>query len=155
MVTRTATSVLLGIEPSLDVHVDTTEANLDVACADMHLDGPHGGLALPGYHEASFRVRQFPPRTITDNPPRSGHVGLTTGFSPFGSGPSDDELNIIRDRIGTAPDPDNEPPKGRASASRRSGASSNRRARRGGLRCRSRWVRARLRCEPASPAQVG
>lgn len=83
---------------------------LDAACAEMHADTPGSDdtftleaaptgdlaklLATPAFSDSGFRVRQFAVWTITDNPSRHGYVGL--GSFGFGSGPSDEELEEIR-----------------------------------------------------------
>jgi len=46
--------------------------------------------------DADGRVQQFAVWTITNNPKRNGYVGLTSGFSVFGSGPDDEEIDAIR-----------------------------------------------------------
>ena len=83
---------------------------LDVACAQMHLDGPGSSdsfslkvdvslsdlidlLELADFSQEDFRVQQFAIWTITDNPGRIAYVGL--GSFGTGSGPSDEELNRI------------------------------------------------------------
>ncbi len=53
-------------------------------------------LGIPDFSSKSFRVQQFAIWTITENPTRYGYVGLTTGLSPFGTGPSDTELQEIQ-----------------------------------------------------------
>jgi hypothetical protein len=97
----------------------TVEVTLDVACAEMHQDQPTGDdtfrvledppqadlvrlLEIPDFREQSGRVQQFAVWTITNNPRRNDYVGLTSGFSPFGTGPSDDELDTIRDLFDSA-----------------------------------------------------
>lgn len=95
----------------------TAQATLSVACASMRLvtPGPSNQFSFDGLHSdemvalvnapqfgrAGFRVQQFAIWTLTDNPSRGGYVGLgTTGFS--GSGPSDDELDRIRELFTSA-----------------------------------------------------
>jgi hypothetical protein len=53
-------------------------------------------LQLPEFRAESERVQQFAVWTITNNPRRNDYVGLTSGFSPFGTGPDDDEIAAIR-----------------------------------------------------------
>ncbi len=84
---------------------------LDVACASMHLAQPGPSdqfgldatpsptalvalLKVPDFAGQTFRVRQFAIWTITDNPTRTGYVGL--GSSGIGSGPRDEEIAAIR-----------------------------------------------------------
>lgn len=81
------------------------------ACADMILDTPEDIdnftlkrtptsedlvklLSLPDFLEESFRVQQFAIWTITDNPTRSGYVGL--GYDEYGTGPTHEEMCRIR-----------------------------------------------------------
>jgi hypothetical protein len=82
---------------------ERTVLKLLAACADMMLDTPDDIdgftlkrtptqedlvklLNLPDFLEESFRVQQFAIWTITDNPSRSGYVGL--GYDEYGSGPT-------------------------------------------------------------------
>src|SRR3990170_7702427 len=51
-------------------------------------------LAVPDFADASFRGQQFAVWTITDNPARTGYVGL--GSFGVGSGPSNDEMAEIK-----------------------------------------------------------
>jgi hypothetical protein len=84
---------------------------LDVACADMKKDTPdrndrfalHEGSVpkdlvkltrLPEFADEPFRVQQFGVWTITDNPTRTGYVGLGTADGAS-SGPSKAELTRI------------------------------------------------------------
>ena len=84
---------------------------LDVACADMKKDTPdrndrfslHQGSVpkelvrltrLPAFADQPFRLQQFAIWTITDNPARSGYVGLGTAGGSS-SGPSLAELKAI------------------------------------------------------------
>jgi hypothetical protein len=84
---------------------------LEVACASMHLDQPGSSdqfgldatpsssalvalLKVPDFAGQTFRVRQFAIWTITDNPTRTGYVGL--GSFGIGSGPRDEEIAVIR-----------------------------------------------------------
>lgn len=94
----------------------TEEVSLDVACSEMHKDQPGTDdtfrlvkralpvdlnrlLALEGFGEAGFRVRQFAVWTILDDPARNGFVRL--GTYGVGSGPSSAEIAQIR-RLFTA-----------------------------------------------------
>ena len=96
---------VVTIEPELSVEVE-----LDVACAQMERDQPGSDdgfrvsatavgstllklLRAPSFAGETFRVRQFAIWTVTDNPSRSGYVGL--GFIT-GSGPSSVELARIK-----------------------------------------------------------
>lgn len=99
-------TVSLAAEASMDV-------TLDVACAEMHQDQPTGDdtfrvlddlpvgdlvrlLETPEFRDFSGRVQQFAVWTITNNPKRNDYVGLTSGFSVFGTGPSDEEIASIK-----------------------------------------------------------
>ena len=53
-------------------------------------------LNLTEFHEETFRVRQFAIWTITDNPERDGYIGIATSFQVFGTDPSDEEIDKIR-----------------------------------------------------------
>ena len=89
----------------------TVPVQLDVACADMQKDTPdrndrfalHAGSVpkdlvkltrLPEFAYEPFRVQQFGVWTITDNPTRTGYVGLGTADGAS-SGPSKAELTRI------------------------------------------------------------
>jgi hypothetical protein len=91
----------------------TAEVTLDVACAEMHQEMPTGDdtfrvlddvptsdlvrlLETPEFRDFSGRVQQFAVWTITNNPKRNDYVGLTSGFSVFGTGPSNEEIASIR-----------------------------------------------------------
>jgi len=90
---------------------DEVSLEVDVACANMHLDAPDGGevysvrieppmeelrklMGLTEFQGSSFRLQQFAIWTITDNPARGQYVGLTTA-SGEGGGPSNSELETI------------------------------------------------------------
>ncbi len=104
MVARDETS--LSLAPG-----ETRSVVVDVACINMHLGTPGAAdtfsvhspesedlltiLQNPNIRRYTFRVQQFAIWTISDNPTRGGYVGLGTGFT--GSGPSDDEIQQIRD----------------------------------------------------------
>lgn len=92
---------------------ESVSVSLDVACGEMNQDQPTGDdsfrvlndqpapdlvrlLAVPELADASDRVEQFAIWTITNNPKRNDYVGLTSGFSVFGSGPDDEEIDQIR-----------------------------------------------------------
>jgi hypothetical protein len=94
-------------------HKTTSAINIDAACANMELKAPDEsqGLAssiilasdhltkllnLPDFQKESARVKQFAIWTITDNPKRDGYMGIATGYSIFGTGPSDEEIARIR-----------------------------------------------------------
>ncbi len=100
------TDTYLEIEPKAKV-----EWSLDVACGAMNKDEPTAKngfrlaskpapadvrrlVAVDAFHDATFRVQQFAIWTITDNPSRSGYVGL--GIGGVGSGPTKAELREIR-----------------------------------------------------------
>ena len=101
-------------ETVIELAANATEGtSLDVACVEMHQDQPSGDdtfrvlddrpeqdlvrlLATTEFADADGRVQQFAVWTITNNPKRNGYVGLTSGFSVFGSGPDDEEIDAIR-----------------------------------------------------------
>lgn len=81
---------VITLEPEVSV-----EAELEVACAQMHDAMPETSdsfrvsssrapsdllklLRLPAFAGEDFRVKQFAVWTITDNPSRSGYVGLSS-----------------------------------------------------------------------------
>lgn len=104
MVARELREIIL--EPFVEISLE-----LDVACAEMHLDTPGPGDSFTAVwpptipalsklvssesfiEEDSFRVQQFAIWAITDNPSRGNFVGLASIGT--GSGPSDDELRQI------------------------------------------------------------
>ncbi|MBN1160469.1 MAG: hypothetical protein JXA17_00760 [Dehalococcoidales bacterium] len=86
---------------------------VDAACGNMELDVPSGDdlfelytgtintdlkklLELDGFSEYTFRVKQFAIWTITDNPKRNEYVGIVIGVG-WGTGPSDEEIETIKD----------------------------------------------------------
>lgn len=90
---------------------DEVSLEVDVACANMHLEAPGGGevysvrieppmeelrklMGLTDFQDSSFRLQQFAIWTITDNPARGQYVGLTTA-SGEGGAPSNSELETI------------------------------------------------------------
>lgn len=92
---------------------DEVTLEVDVACANMHLEAPDGGevysvrieppieelrklMGLTEFQDSSFRLQQFAIWTITDNPARGQYVGLTSA-SGEGGGPSNSELQTIAD----------------------------------------------------------
>jgi hypothetical protein len=93
---------------------ETSSLQISVACMNMELDQPCAEdtfavsqapppedllklLNLSGFLSEDFRVQQFAIWTITENPASpASYVGLSTGFSPFGSGPTGEELTRIR-----------------------------------------------------------
>ncbi|HEY69662.1 MAG TPA: hypothetical protein G4O08_03660 [Anaerolineae bacterium] len=111
MVVRYGRTVM--IRPTFELSLDLEfELEISVACADMHLSGPEGGevytvsmehphedlirlLDEPGFASQEFRVQQFAIWTITDNPGRYDYVGLSR-FGISGTGPSDEEMELIR-----------------------------------------------------------
>jgi hypothetical protein len=103
------TKEVVTLEPGEKVTIE-----LDVACADMRRDTPDSSdgfrldagrpstslvklFKVAGFADLDFRIKQFAVWTITDNPTRSGYVGL--GYFGVGSGPSNDELQQIRDLL--------------------------------------------------------
>ncbi len=111
MVVRYGRTVM--VRPTFEISLDLEfELEISVACADMHLSGPEGGevytvsmetphedlvklLSESSFPNQDFRVQQFAIWTITDNPWRNGYVGLSR-FGISGTGPSDDEMELIR-----------------------------------------------------------
>jgi hypothetical protein len=108
-----ATQTMVAIAPQVVTlaPAETKTLTIDVACAAMHLDQPGSSdsftmeptlatsavvslVGLPDFSSQTFRVKQFAIWTITDNPTRDGYVGL--GTFGIGSGPSDEEIVIIR-----------------------------------------------------------
>ena len=104
MVVITTTSI--DLEPG-----GTATESLDVACAQMHDDQPSGSdtfkvrskvatgdlrklLAGDAFGAADFRIQQFAIWTITNNPTRSGYVGI--GSFGVGSGPDTAEFREIK-----------------------------------------------------------
>jgi hypothetical protein len=84
---------------------------MNVACAEMHKNGPSNKdtftiksatapsallklMALTDFKKQSFRMQQFAIWTITNNPQRRGYVGI--GIFGMGSGPTDDEITLIK-----------------------------------------------------------
>lgn len=93
--------------------MESRTLTLNVACASMHLDTPGSSdqfgldtmpsppalvalLKVPDFGGQTFRVQQFAIWTITDNPTRTGYVRLGSIYTGIGSGPSDDEIAVIR-----------------------------------------------------------
>ena len=91
----------------------SVSVSVEAACANMQLDMPDesdsltlraalaGGdlmklLTLPDFQHQTYRVQQFAIWTITDNPTSDGYVGLATGFQIYGTGPSQSEIESIR-----------------------------------------------------------
>jgi hypothetical protein len=109
---------MVDLEPGASVPVQ-----LDVACADMQKDTPDKNdrfrlrtgsvprdlvrlTRLAEFGEQPFRTQQFAVWTITDNPSRSGYVGLGTAGGAS-SGPKLAELKVIADLFRAAEiDPD-------------------------------------------------
>lgn len=90
---------------------DEVSLDVDVACANMHLEAPEGGevysvrieppmdelrklMGLTEFQDSAFRLQQFAIWTITDNPARGQYVGLVNASGEGGS-PSDSELETI------------------------------------------------------------
>jgi hypothetical protein len=93
---------------------DNDSWQVPVACAEMRRDQPSGDDTFsirPGaasgdlarlldtdeFADQDFRVQQFAVWTITNNPLRRSYTGLGSTFSVFGTGPSDEEFDAIRD----------------------------------------------------------
>ena len=101
------TKEVVTLEPGAEVSLE-----LEVACADMKRNTPDGSdvfrldadpplsalvklFKVEAFADLEFRIKQFAVWTITDNPSRTGYVGL--GYFGAGSGPSKEELGQIRD----------------------------------------------------------
>ncbi len=87
---------------------------VEAACINMNLSAPMRGhglelsgatanhdlgklVQLTDFQKRSFRIQQFAIWTITDNPPNAvDYMGISSGFSPFGNGPSQTDLDAIR-----------------------------------------------------------
>jgi hypothetical protein len=111
MVARKTVSALLRSQ------AEVVELQIPVACANMRLDTPgsentftvlapaEGGdlaklLVTNDFGEAPFRVQQYAIWTITDNPHRSGYVGIGSYFS--GEPPDREELASVRQLFAVA-----------------------------------------------------
>lgn len=87
--------------------------SIDAACASMESEVPGEAdsltlssasistdltklLRLPEFQSETFRVKQFAIWTITDNPERGDYIGITTGGSILGTGPTEEEMGRIR-----------------------------------------------------------
>ncbi|MGZ8514105.1 MAG: hypothetical protein ACXW4H_03325, partial [Candidatus Limnocylindrales bacterium] len=103
---------VITLEPEVSV-----EVGLDVACAQMHDAMPESSdtfrvsssrapsdllklLRLPAFGGEEFRVKQFAIWTITDNPSRSGYVGLSSWVES--GGPTKAEFARIVELFGQA-----------------------------------------------------
>ena len=90
---------------------ETVEVELDVACAEMHDETPTSDdgfrlaskrapselvklLKLPAFGDQEFRIQQFAIWTITDNPTRTGYVGLSSSDGSGGE-PTATELERV------------------------------------------------------------
>jgi hypothetical protein len=90
---------------------ETVEVELEVACAEMHDETPTSDdafrlaskrapsdlvklLKLPAFGDEAFRIQQFAIWTITDNPTRTGYVGLSSSDGSGGE-PTTAELERI------------------------------------------------------------
>jgi len=93
--------------------MESRTLTLDVACASMTLHTPGSSdqfgldttpsppalaalLKAPDFGGQTFRVQQFAIWTITDNPTRTGYVRLGSIYTGIGSGPSDEEIAVIK-----------------------------------------------------------
>jgi hypothetical protein len=96
----------------------TVEVELEVACAEMHDETPTADdgfrlaskpapselvklLELPAFGDQEFRVQQFAIWTITDNPTRTGYVGLSS-WDGSGGEPTTAELEQVADLFAEA-----------------------------------------------------
>lgn len=101
-------SLVFILEPG-----ETTTFAVSVSCMNMHLPEPKSSdvlrleppesrgdlarlVATPSFANAAFRVQQFAVWTVTDNPGPGQFVGIGSSLSPFGSGPTDSEIAILR-----------------------------------------------------------
>jgi hypothetical protein len=99
--------------------MDDGSWDVPVACAEMRRDQPgesdtfdirtsraSGDLARllnePEFGDHQFRVQQFAVWTITNDPLRRNYTPLGSTLSVFGTGPTDDEFNAIRDLLEAA-----------------------------------------------------
>ena len=107
---------LISLAPKKSVDSYVVEA----ACINMHLSAPWSGdqlvlsgpaenqdllklVQLPEFQTKSFSFKQFAIWTITDNPRNAdAYMGISSGFSPFGSGPSQTTLDLIRELFESA-----------------------------------------------------
>lgn len=104
---------VVTLEPEARVEVE-----LEVACAEMHDDTPTSDdgfrlaskrapselvdlLKLPAFGDEAFRIQQFAIWTITDNPTRTGYVGLSSSDGSGGA-PTAAELARIADLFAQA-----------------------------------------------------
>jgi len=96
----------------LSTYGERKSFSIAVACANMNRDTPDKNdsfkisttkvpgdlsrlLKLDKFHETSSRVQQFAIWTITDNPQRNGYMRIV--FIGFGSGPTDNEMQTIKE----------------------------------------------------------
>jgi hypothetical protein len=96
----------------------TVEVELEVACAEMHDETPTSDdgfrlaskrapsalvklLKLPAFGDQEFRIQQFAIWTITDNPTRTGYVGLSSSDGSGGE-PTSAELERVADLFAEA-----------------------------------------------------
>ena len=110
---RKATQAMVVIaSTTIDLEPEgTATETLDVACAQMHDDQPGNSdtfkvraktatgdlrrlLATDAFGAAEFRIQQFAIWTITNNPTKTGYIGI--GSFGFGSGPDKTELRQIK-----------------------------------------------------------
>jgi hypothetical protein len=99
-------TVTIDLDPG-----DVISDLIDVACDSMRLDTPDSKdtfrldaarsttnlrklVTAPSFVAATFRLKQFAIWTLTDNPTKTGFVGLGTGGT--GSGPTTKELAAIK-----------------------------------------------------------
>ena len=97
---------VVTLEPEAKVEVE-----LEVACAEMHDETPTSEdgfrlastrppsdlvklLKLPSFGDEDFRIQQFAVWTITDNPSRTGYVGLSSSDGSGGQ-PTSAELGRV------------------------------------------------------------
>lgn len=104
---------VVTLEPEARVEIE-----LEVACAEMHDETPTSDdgfrlaserapselvklLKLPSFGEEAFRIQQFAIWTITDNPTRTGYVGLSSSDGSGGE-PTAAEFELIADLFAEA-----------------------------------------------------
>ncbi len=99
---------------SLDPKETIKEYEIKVACINMKLSAPGRGnqmtiankapnddliklVQLPAFQGKGFRFQQFAIWTITDNPINvDEYQGIASGGYPFGSGPTNEDIEAIR-----------------------------------------------------------
>jgi len=93
---------------------DSVDSVVEAACINMHLSAPWSSdelvfsgattnedllklVQFPAFQTLGFSLKQFAIWTITDNPPSADdYMGISSGFNPFGTGPSQANMDTIR-----------------------------------------------------------